>query len=85
MITKNERDKMKKILTSYVQEVKEYLHNQGVTNKQGDPYSDIYIVSVFNGVRENIDIEKAIIAVYDRKLQAIDKLNEEKQKILEKN
>jgi len=85
MITKNERDKMKKILTSYVQEVKEYLQNQGITNKQGNPYSDIYIVSVFNGVRENIDIEKAILTIYERKLRAIDDLNEEKQKLLNKN
>lgn len=66
MITSSQRKKLKKLLsTDYVSEVLEVLKKKGVTSKNNTEYSESTIRMIFNGHRENVDIEDAILEVYD--------------------
>jgi methyltransferase-like protein len=74
MINKHIKKRLKKVIPHYVGLTKKILVERGVTNKQGKPYSDTYIMYVFSGHRNNTEIESAILEAYNRKLQEIKKL-----------
>jgi len=84
MISKRQRKRIKKILPNYVQKTKEVLKNNGIVNKQGNPYSDVYIQYVFAGTRHNFEIEMAILEAYKTKLQELEDLEAEKEKLFQK-
>ena len=61
MITKNEQIQLKKLIGSqYSAQVKKILNRKRVKNKFGQPYTAEYIRLVFQGLRNNKDIEAAI-------------------------
>jgi hypothetical protein len=84
MINKTRRRKLKKVLKhSFIGDVLTKLNDEKVLNKKGEPFSKMYISLVFNGKNENIDIELAIMSVYNSRLEQ-QKLYVEKIKQLEK-
>ncbi len=69
MITAAQRNKMKKVFkTGYSKEVKKLLEEKEIWNKKGLPFSNSYVTHVFNGRNTNIDIEEAIIELYQKRL-----------------
>lgn len=61
MITKTQKNALKKFIKgNYSEEVSEILESLDMTNKQGVAYSKTYIIMVFNGHRNNEEIEDAI-------------------------
>ncbi|WP_324069065.1 MAG: hypothetical protein RSE15_00650 [Flavobacterium sp.] len=84
MINKTRRRKLKKVLKhSFIADVLKKLNDDNVFNKKGEPFSKMYISLVFNGKNENIDIELAIMEVYNLRLEQ-QKMYVEKRKQLEK-
>ncbi|MFB9109348.1 hypothetical protein [Flavobacterium gyeonganense] len=60
---------MKKVFkTGYSKEVKKLLEEKEIWNKKGLPFSNSYVTHVFNGRNTNIDIEEAIIELYQKRL-----------------
>lgn len=60
MITKTEKEKIKKILGwRYAPLVQAYMNKKGYFNSNGLPYSTAMIVNVMNGIRHDL-IEEAI-------------------------
>ncbi len=78
MINKRQRNRIKKVLPFYIVKTKELLKTKGLE------YTDDYIRHVFSGVRNNIIIEKAILEAYQRKLQELQDLEAEKEKLFQK-
>jgi len=69
MITAGQRNKMKKVFkTGYSKGVQKLLADKAIWNKKGFPFSNSYITHVFNGRNTNIDIEEAIIELYQKRL-----------------
>lgn len=84
MITKTKRRKFKKVLKhSFIADVLKNLNDKKIFNKKGEPFSKMYISLVFNGKNENIDIELAIMEVYNLRIEQ-QKMFVEKKRQLEK-
>jgi protein-disulfide isomerase-like protein with CxxC motif len=82
MINKTLRNKLSKHLkTSFLKDVIAILTKKNIVNKNGQPFSRAYVSYVYNGKNENIDIELAIIEVYNQKKSQY-KSNVESKKIL---
>jgi len=82
MITENEQIEFKKIIGAhYVDDVSEILMNKGIRNRNnGMPYSNSYIYKVFNGIRNNEDVEAAIVQLAaQKKLYAKNKKTKKQQ------
>lgn len=83
MITKSQKNKLKKHLkTTWLEDVIKLLETKGVTNKQGESYSEQMIKAVRYGLRENMEIEAAILDVYDSHKTLIENHEEQKRQIL---
>ena len=83
MISTPEKLKLKTILgNTYSQKVYDRLKQIGATNEDGTPISKGWIRVVFNGQREQKEIEDAIyfVAAEERKLQR--QLKKQRQKLL---
>lgn len=83
MITKNEQKRLKPIIGShYTAAVLKILSAKRIRNKNGLPHNATYVRMVFQGFRNNKEIENAIwkLAVYKKK--EIKNLNITKQRIL---
>lgn len=84
MITITQRNKMKKAFKKgYVFGVQEILEAKKITNKSGNSHSLSYICQVFNGHKNDINIENALIELYSRKKEELAKIRAERKKIFE--
>ncbi|WP_028890845.1 hypothetical protein [Tenacibaculum sp. 47A_GOM-205m] len=73
MITKSEKNKLKKILGHrYVADVLNCLRSRGIKNKDGEEYSASMIHNVMNG-QSHEEIETAIYELAARKKEAAKK------------
>jgi len=62
MITPEEQIQLKNIIGAhYAEDVSDILNDKGVRNRNGHPYALQHIRTVFVGLRENKDIETAIL------------------------
>ncbi len=85
MITKNEQIHLKKILGShYTASVLKNLMAKKICNKNGLPHNAKYIRMVFQGLRNNEEIETAIWELALYKKNALNDLNRKKEIILKK-
>ncbi|MEN8185531.1 MAG: hypothetical protein ABFR05_00220 [Bacteroidota bacterium] len=74
MISKSERNKIKKVIgREYSKEVLQILNERGVVNKQNKSHNSVYITKVLNGQNNNEDVEDAIYELVRRKKLAIAK------------
>ena len=68
MIQKTEQKQLKTILGAhYAEDVFDILKEAGITNKNGVSHNPEYIRKVFQGQRENMDVERAIYTLGQRK------------------
>lgn len=83
MITKNEQKQLKPIIGShYTAAVIKILLTKKIRNKNGFPHNATYVRMVFQGLRNNKEIENAIWKLAVHKKTAIKKLNVTKRHIL---
>lgn len=85
MVTKTEQKQLKIIFGAYyTEDVFNILHEAGITNRNGELHTQEYIRKVFQGLRENKDIEKAIWMLALRKKEEAKTLKQQKKLILQK-
>ncbi len=83
MITKNEQKRLKPIIGShYTAAILKILMAKRIHNKNGRPHNATYIRMVFQGFRNNKEIENAIWKLAVHKKREIKNLNITKQRIL---
>ena len=83
MITKREKNKIKKILgENYSYRVQEALHNMSVRNRNGMPHSKNMIRNVMNG-RPHFEIETAIYKAVETENKNFEKEIKRRALILE--
>ncbi|PQJ80596.1 hypothetical protein [Polaribacter porphyrae] len=86
MITELEKKELKSIFQGhYTEDVLKVLNNKSILNRNGEPHNAQYIRMVFQGVRQNSDIEAAIWQVAINKKQELELQKLQKQKVLTKN
>ncbi len=74
MLDPKTRKKLKELVGKhYTSFILERLQQKGITNKNGKPYTATYIRMVFNGFRNNYDIENTIMELL------LEKINERKK------
>lgn len=82
MITELEQKKLKALFQShYTEEVLKILSERKICNRNGEPHNAKYIRMVFQGVRQNSNIESAIWQVATNKKQKLELQKSLKQKI----
>ena len=85
MITNTQRKKLRKGFgTRYTKRIQTYLTDNGLFNKNGNPYSISYINHVFIGRTSDVKIEKAIFEVYNIIIDEHKKISVERKTILNK-
>ena len=85
MITEIERKELRQLFQGYyADDVLEILKEKKITNRNGDPHSLPYIRMVFQGVRNNLDIETAIWQLASERKREIEQRKLQKQLILKK-
>ncbi|MFD2568728.1 hypothetical protein [Pseudotenacibaculum haliotis] len=85
MITETERKKLRLLFQGYyAEDVLDILEEKKITNRNGKPHNLQYIRLVFQGVRNNSDIEVAIWQLAKNRTDEIEKRELEKQQILKK-
>ena len=68
MITEEEQKQLRQLFGGhYSQDVLNILNHQNITNRNGEPHSSQYVRMVFQGVRQNAEIEKAIWQLADKR------------------
>jgi hypothetical protein len=84
MITELERVQLKELFGGrYAEEIQKILSLRMVLNRNGEPHSLQYIRMVFQGVRNNPDIESAIWQLAITKKKALDLQKTQKKNILD--
>ena len=82
MITELEQKKLKALFRShYTEEVLKILSERKIYNRNGKPHNAKYIRMVFQGVRQNPNIESAIWQVATNKKQKLELQKSLKQNI----
>ena len=85
MITEIERKELRHLFQGYyADDVFEILKEKKITNRNGKPHSIPYIRMVFQGVRNNLDIEAAIWQLASERKKEIELQQLQKQQILKK-
>lgn len=83
MITKTEKKKLKTLLKGrWVEDVLEILKQENITNRDGKPYGESMIYHVLNGRNDQLEIEKAILKVFEDRANEVKNLQMRKSKIL---
>lgn len=83
MITKRQRNKIKKVLgENYTDNVEQELHKMGARNRNGMPHSKANIRNVMNG-REHSEIERAIYNAVETRNREIKEESKRRKQILE--
>ncbi len=68
MITEQEYQSLKQVLGGrYTRDVLAILSRKNITNQNGEPHNPKYIRMVFQGIRENLDIEQALLELAEEK------------------
>ena len=82
MITELEQRKLRALFRShYTEEVLKILSERKIYNRNGKPHNASYVRMVFQGVRQNPNIESAIWQVATNKKQKLELQKSLKQKI----
>ena len=85
MITEIERKELRQLFQGYyADDVLAILKEKKITNRNGNLHSLPYIRMVFQGVRNNADIEAAIWELASERTQEIEAQKLRKQQILKK-
>ena len=85
MITEIERKELRQLFQGYyADDVFEILKEKKITNRNGKAHSIPYIRMVFQGVRNNLDIEAAIWQLASERKKEIEQRKLQKQIILKK-
>ena len=85
MITEIERKELRELFQGYyADDVLEILKEKKITNRNGKSHSIPYIRMVFQGVRNNTDIEDAIWQLASERKQEIEAKKLQKQQILKR-
>jgi hypothetical protein len=85
MITEIERKELRQLFQGfYADDVLEILKEKKVTNRNGKSHSLPYIRMVFQGVRNNLDIEAAIWQLASERKKEIEQRKLQKQQILKR-
>lgn len=83
MFTKEQTKIMKPVLgRKYSADVLAVLSSKGVTSRKNQPYNANTIRTIFNGEEGNLDIEEAILEVYQARKAKIDAIEVRKDQIL---
>lgn len=83
MITKTQKKILSKHLKrSFIKDVLNLLSERNHFNKDGNPFSKMYVSHIFNGRNENKAIEMAILDIYDKRKEQSKKFVEHKKKLL---
>lgn len=68
MITEEEQKLLRELFGGhYSRDVLKILHHQKIVNRNGEPHNPQYVRMVFQGIRKNADIEKAIWQLADKR------------------
>jgi hypothetical protein len=81
MITELEQKKLRTLFRGhYADDVLKILNNQHILNRNGEPHNTQYVRMVFQGIRNNTDIESAIWQLASNRVQeqALQKLQKQK-------
>lgn len=81
MITESEQKKLKALFRGhYAEDVLKILNSRHILNRNGEPHNTQYIRMVFQGIRNNTDIEAAIwqLAINRKQEQELQKLQKQK-------
>ncbi len=82
MISKRERNKIKKILGKYYSNaVSEHLYNKGIRNKYGNPHSNSMIRNVMNG-QHHEEIETQIFDLVEKTVARKKEVAENRKELL---
>jgi len=85
MITEIERKGLRQLFQGYyADDVLDILKEKKITNRNGKPHNVPYIRMVFQGVRNNPDIEAAIWQLASKRKQEIEQQKLQKQQILKR-
>jgi len=85
MITEIERKELRQLFQGYyADDVLAILKEKKITNRNGNSHSIPYIRMVFQGVRNNADIEAAIWQLASERTQEIEEQKLRKERILKK-
>ena len=85
MITEIERKELRELFQGYyASDILKILKNKKITNRKGKPHTIQYIRMVFQGVRNNSDIEAAIWQLAGKRKQEIERQKLQKQQILKR-
>lgn len=83
MISKHEQKQLKRFLgAQYSKRVLDILSHKGIKNKQGKPHTAAYIRMVFQGLRNNAEIENAIWELANQNKDVLFKRRHLKKKVL---
>ena len=83
MISTQEKDRLKVHLKNdYVGDVLKTLAAKKILSRNNEPYSEVMIRAVFNGYTNNMEIEAAILKVFNQRKKAENKLQKLKATIL---
>lgn len=86
MITQEEQIRLKNIIGAhYAEDVSDILNNKALRNRNGHPYALQHIRTVFVGMRENTDVEAAILELAAIKQAESKKVEQRKNEILTEN
>lgn len=83
MISENQKTKLQKHLKgSWVNDVLTDLDARDITTRNGEAYSASMVRAVFNGTKENDEIETSILNVFSDYKKAAQALERRKRKLL---
>jgi len=86
MITPEVKKTLKEYLKeNYTDDVLKILDGKSIVNRNKQPYSPSMIKNVLNGHQANIEIEKALTIVYNRRKKKFNKHQLKLQQVLQKN
>ncbi|NVK52416.1 MAG: hypothetical protein HWD85_05735 [Flavobacteriaceae bacterium] len=86
MITETEQKQLKLLFNGhYTEDVLKILNDKNIRNRNGKPHSAPYIRMVFQGIRNNSDIEAAIWQLAEKKKQALAWKKLQKSKVFNNN
>ena len=85
MITEIEREELRELFQGYyANDILKILEKKKITNRKGKSHSIQYIRMVFQGVRNNSDIEAAVWQLASQRKQEIEQQKFQKQQIFKR-
>jgi len=83
MISEKQKTGLKNMLgDSHISKIAKYLVDQKMFNRNGYPYTSVFIGEIFNGKKANKKIEDAIFAAADNHLVELAEEQDRRNKIL---